>query len=248
VREERRYDKAGWLVMIAEKNGKGELLRAEGYVYDDVGRRSRSVNEEGKVTAYEYDVQSRIKAVLYEGEMNNGMGLGYTGKPYDPVTGLYNYGYRDYAPEVARFTSEDPVRDGANWFAYVNNDPVNWVDLWGLSANDTKTYSYLTFSMANETNRNTMSSEIGQFIEYISSPFGERTSNFIGDLFETITSILTENQSFGQTDTKVSFDLGSLIDLVNNEPISIHIGVNSIGGQTSIDMQFPIIGFSLPVK
>jgi uncharacterized protein RhaS with RHS repeats len=45
---------------------------------------------------------------------------------------LYNYGYRDYNPVVARFTSEDPVRDGVNWFAYVNNDPVNFVDLWGL--------------------------------------------------------------------------------------------------------------------
>jgi RHS repeat-associated protein len=74
----------------------------------------------------------------YRGEMNNGVGLGYTGKPYDVITGMYNYGYRDYKPEVARFTTEDPVRDGANWFAYVNNDPVNWVDLWGL---DKKTYT-----------------------------------------------------------------------------------------------------------
>jgi RHS repeat-associated protein len=86
---------------------------------------------------YEYD----IFGVPYEGETNNGMGLGYTGKPYNPVTGLYNYGYRDYAPEVARFTSEDPVRDGANWFAYVNNDPVNWVDLWGLNASDKSEFS-----------------------------------------------------------------------------------------------------------
>jgi RHS repeat-associated protein len=61
------------------------------------------------------------------------MNLGYTGKPYDTATGLYNYGYRDYKPEAARFTTIDPVRDGANWFAYVNNDPVNWVDLWGLA-------------------------------------------------------------------------------------------------------------------
>jgi hypothetical protein len=37
-----------------------------------------------------------------------------------------------YQPEAARFTAVDPIRDGANWFAYVNNDPVNWVDLWGL--------------------------------------------------------------------------------------------------------------------
>jgi hypothetical protein len=26
----------------------------------------------------------------------------------------------------------DPVRDGSHWFVYVNNDPVNWIDLWGL--------------------------------------------------------------------------------------------------------------------
>ena len=37
-----------------------------------------------------------------------------------------------------RFTTVDPIRDGANWFAYVNNDPVNYVDLWGLLASDGK--------------------------------------------------------------------------------------------------------------
>jgi RHS repeat-associated protein len=72
------------------------------------------------------------RSTPYIGDFTNGVGLGYTGKPYDTVTGMYNYGYRDYAPEVARFTTIDPIRDGANWFAYVNNDPINWVDLWGL--------------------------------------------------------------------------------------------------------------------
>ena len=37
-----------------------------------------------------------------------------------------------------RFTTVDPIRDGANWFAYVNNDPVNYIDLWGLLASDGK--------------------------------------------------------------------------------------------------------------
>jgi RHS repeat-associated protein len=64
--------------------------------------------------------------------MNNGVGLGYTEKPYDTVIGMYNYGYRDYSPAMARFTTEDPVQDGANWFTYVNNDPVNWIDPFGL--------------------------------------------------------------------------------------------------------------------
>ena len=56
----------------------------------------------------------------------------YAGKPYDPVTGLSDYGFRDYAPTLARFTTVDPIRDGSNWYAYCNSDPVNYVDMWGL--------------------------------------------------------------------------------------------------------------------
>ena len=43
-----------------------------------------------------------------------------------------NHGYRDYSPKTARFTTVDPIRDGHNWYAYCSNDPVNFVDAWGL--------------------------------------------------------------------------------------------------------------------
>jgi RHS repeat-associated protein len=56
----------------------------------------------------------------------------WTGKFQDPSTDLYDYGYRDYSSETARFTTVDPIRDGTNWYAYTNNDPVNWKDMWGL--------------------------------------------------------------------------------------------------------------------
>jgi len=78
---------------------------------------------------YEYDAFGQP----YKGDLTGGMNLGYASKPYDTATGLYNYGYRDYKPQAARFTTVDPIRDGNNWFAYVNNDPVNWMDLWGLN-------------------------------------------------------------------------------------------------------------------
>lgn len=46
---------------------------------------------------------------------------------------MYDYGFRDYSPVSARFTTVDPIRDGSNWFSYVVNDPVNYVDLLGLN-------------------------------------------------------------------------------------------------------------------
>ena len=82
----------------------------------------------------EYDVFGGI----YKGASPYGLETGYTGKPYDAVTGLTDYGFRDYSPKYARFITEDPIRDGENWFAYVGNNPVNFIDPWGLSASDGK--------------------------------------------------------------------------------------------------------------
>ena len=77
----------------------------------------------------EYDIFGGI----YKGASPYGLETGYTGKPYDSVTGLSDYGFRDYSPTHARFITEDPIRDGENWFAYVGNNPVNWIDPWGLA-------------------------------------------------------------------------------------------------------------------
>ena len=65
---------------------------------------------------YDYD----IFGSPITGNYTTGSDYGYLGKPYDSITGLYNYGYRDYSPQTVRFTTIDPIRDGANWFAYVN--------------------------------------------------------------------------------------------------------------------------------
>ncbi len=107
------------------------------YLGKDILGSVRSVtNESGQLEdRYEYDAFGKP----YQGDLDNGMNLGYMGKPYDSNTGLYNYGYRDYKPEAARFTTVDPIRDGSNWFVYVNSDPVNYTDLWGLESKENRT-------------------------------------------------------------------------------------------------------------
>jgi RHS repeat-associated protein len=58
----------------------------------------------------------------------------YTGKPYLASSGGYTFKYRNYNPEVARWTTEDPsgFPDGANNIFYAPN-PLTGIDPLGLS-------------------------------------------------------------------------------------------------------------------
>ena len=60
--------------------------------------------------------------------------LKYTGRERDAETGLYYYRARYYDPELGRFLTEDPLgfQAGVNFYAYVNNNPINANDPFGL--------------------------------------------------------------------------------------------------------------------
>jgi RHS repeat-associated protein len=40
----------------------------------------------------------------------------FTGKHYDADVGLYYYNARWYDQQTGRFSTEDPIRDGQNWY------------------------------------------------------------------------------------------------------------------------------------
>ena len=59
---------------------------------------------------------------------------GYTGQARLPSIAAWYYKARVYEPELGRFLQPDPIDigGGVNLYAYVRNDPVNWIDPPGL--------------------------------------------------------------------------------------------------------------------
>ncbi|NLW48759.1 MAG: peptidoglycan DD-metalloendopeptidase family protein [Firmicutes bacterium] len=60
----------------------------------------------------------------------------FTGKDLDEDIGLYYFNARWYDQEIGRFISEDPIKDGLNWYTYAVNNPLRYIDPSGLAYED----------------------------------------------------------------------------------------------------------------
>jgi RHS repeat-associated protein len=61
--------------------------------------------------------------------------FGFAGGLYDPQTGLVRFGFRDYDPQIGRWTTKDPmglVSGEPTLYQYASGDPVNSTDMLGL--------------------------------------------------------------------------------------------------------------------
>jgi RHS repeat-associated protein len=81
-------------------------------------------------TTYKYDLFGKLSAST--GTLVNP--FQYTGRDYDPETGLRYYRARYYDSVIGRFISEDPIRfrGGIDFYAYTGNGPVTFIDPTGL--------------------------------------------------------------------------------------------------------------------
>ncbi|MDH4387152.1 MAG: RHS repeat-associated core domain-containing protein [Fimbriimonas sp.] len=65
--------------------------------------------------------------------------FGYSGSAgyQEDETGLQLLGHRYYDSSTGRFITRDPIKDGRNWYAYCENNPINAVDADGLRCSGT---------------------------------------------------------------------------------------------------------------
>src|SRR5205085_2312036 len=93
---------------------------------------------DGSVTAtYEYDPFGQlIRATGPYAAINP---IRFSSKYFDDEVGLSYYAYRYYSASLGRWINRDPIGEfgGLNLYGFVGNDPVGYVDPFGLSDNDT---------------------------------------------------------------------------------------------------------------
>jgi RHS repeat-associated protein len=93
-----------------------------------------------------YDTYGRLKF-----DTNPGFQcFGYAGGLWDSTTGLVRFGARDYDPSVGRWTAKDPIGFAGlqtNLYAYVQNQPSQLIDPFGLDASQrggaSSAYNYM---------------------------------------------------------------------------------------------------------
>ncbi len=100
------------------------------YQYDGLGSVINMTNSQGAVAqTYKYDAFGNV--TKQSGAVTNSRK--FLTKETD-ASGLVYFGARYYDPSIGRFITQDPlgIVDGPNLYAYCRNNPVNWVDPWGL--------------------------------------------------------------------------------------------------------------------
>ncbi len=101
------------------------------YEQDGLGSITSLSGSSGTIaTTYTYDAFGNLS--VSTGSVANY--YRYTGREFDTETGLYYYRARYYDPSVGRFLCEDPIAfvAGINFYPYVHNDPVSYIDPSGL--------------------------------------------------------------------------------------------------------------------
>jgi RHS repeat-associated protein len=139
------YDSLSHLLSVLHQAG-ATTLDGASYTYDPAGNRTAKTNDlSGVTSSYTYDPLYELTQVTQGGGTTESYSYDavgnrltnpfqYTGRDYDPETGLRFYRARYYDPSVGRFLNEDPAGfgGGINVYAYVKNDPADFTDPTGL--------------------------------------------------------------------------------------------------------------------
>lgn len=128
-----------WTLIRRQRNASGSTLNETLFCLRDYLDPVALVDSSGVVQErYNYEafgmVQFRSGSYVKRGSSNFDWDFLFHGEFIDEESGLYNYGYRYYDPQLGRWPSRDPIGEegGMNLYAFVGNSGIGWGDLLGL--------------------------------------------------------------------------------------------------------------------
>jgi RHS repeat-associated protein len=153
-----------------------------------------------------YDVWGKVRGPNAAGYPNNKY-CANLGHVTDDELGLIYMRARYYEPSSGRFISEDPAGDGANWYAYGKNNPVQNIDFNGKVA-----WVWLT-AIAMGVFMFAMNGDDGNFVE---ASFGlvVKAVNFkISDLIASALSIPEQITDAADVAKSVAQAIGAIMSI-----------------------------------
>ncbi len=115
-----KYDYGEELVYRGNESGTRRYFLHNGH-----GDGNAFTNGSGaSVRTYDYDAFG-VQQNIVSSDVNP---IRYADEYYEKTTGLYYLRGRYYDPSIGRFITEDPAKDGTNWYVYCGNNPVMFVD------------------------------------------------------------------------------------------------------------------------
>ena len=92
-------------------------------------------NSQNITATKQYDAYGQVLTGtgIWKGPFGYGGQAGYQ----TDESGLQLLGHRYYDSSTGRFITRDPIKDGRNWYAYCDNNPVSRIDPNGLQASST---------------------------------------------------------------------------------------------------------------
>lgn len=146
-----KYLWSGRTTLLAVYDGSNNLLQR--YQYAD-GRMPLAMTAQGSTYYLTYDQVGSLRLVIdstgaivkrvdydsfgniiSDSNTNFAVPFGFAGGLHDRNTGLVRFGYRDYMPDIGKWTAKDPILFAGgdlNLYGYVQNNSINRIDPFGL--------------------------------------------------------------------------------------------------------------------
>ena len=139
------------------------------YLIKDVHGDTTAVLQNGStVGTYDYDAFG--KQLTGSGTADNP--YRYCGEYVDSESGLIYLRNRYYDPSIGRFISEDPAKSGSNWYVYCENNPLKFVDPWGLDVYQEFTEMVFLYGLGITLRANDLANIARDSCERYASAFG----------------------------------------------------------------------------